>query len=147
MDSPQPKSESCSPEQAQVCSQPTLIVRLKIPNFPSPRNARGVKKKEDAPDFLLPAVPSWNDLLSLDEWGRKRLKSQIAVAFLSALRAYESDYSMRTTCAGKSSPTFSDTLVAYQVIAQDKRKLRQASARQMKAKKSTPPPKSGKFHR
>lgn len=113
----------------------TLVLRLRVPNFQSDRNIRGVRSKKGL--SMIPCVPSWNDMLALDEWGRRRLKWKIADAFLYALRELES-CSTKTTSVRKSASIFADTLAAYQMTVLVKRRSRQRNARQKKAKKITP---------
>ena len=91
-----------------------------------------------APIFCLEIpgrLPSWNEILSMNHWKRKKFKDQLAKEFLSALKASENGSSMRITCAKNTTSTYVDTLESYLAMKRTKQKLRQASARRKKAKK------------
>lgn len=109
-----------------------LIFRLTVPDFLWERNARGVKSKKGL--VRVPCVPSWNDMLALDEWGRRRLKEKIADVFLCELQACCTACATTTTSVKKSLSIYAATLACYRTTIRDKRKLRQSSARQKKAK-------------
>lgn len=110
----------------------TLLHEIKIPNYRSEKTARGVKK-----ECLLPVVPSWNDVLSKEQWGRDKMKKEIANAFLSALRASESGCSTKIICAASTRSTYADTLESFLKIRLEQRKLRSRNARLRRAKKNT----------
>jgi len=80
-------------------------------------------------------LPSWNEILGMNHWRRKKFKDELAKGFLSALQASASDSSMRTTCARSIISTYVDTLESYLATKREKQKLRQRSARLKKAKK------------
>lgn len=80
-------------------------------------------------------LPSWNEILGMNHWRRKKFKDELAKGFLSALRASANDSSMRTTCAKNTMSIFADTLESYLATKQAKRKLKQRSARLKKTKK------------
>jgi len=82
---------------------------------------------------MLPVVPSWNDLISVDEWLRKKRKEEIRAAFLSALRASADDSLTRTTCAARSLSIAADTLASFLATRQQQRALRRRNAK-LKAK-------------
>ncbi len=69
-------------------------------------------------------LPSWNEILGLEHWGRYKLKKELAASFLSALRASAGSSSMRTTSVKNSLSTYADTLESYLATQQAKRKLR-----------------------
>jgi len=100
------------------------IFELVIPSFSSLKSARGVKK-----ETMIPAVPSWNDMLAMQPWARMRRKEEIQCAFLSSLRATASDQSKTTTCAKNSLSIAADTLESYRTTAGEKRKSKQLAKR------------------
>lgn len=106
----------------------TKVFHLEIPNFQSTKNARGVKQ-----DTMLPAVPSWNDVMQLETWGRAKRKEEIQNAFLSALRASAADSSTKTTCARSTLLIAADTLERSLTIRQQERASRRRNLR-LKAK-------------
>ena len=71
-------------------------------------------------------LPSWNDILGMEHWERAKVKSAIQEVFLSALRLSASDSSTKTTSVKNSMSIAADTLVSYQAMRQEKRRLRQA---------------------
>ena len=71
-----------------------MKITLIIPDFQSLKSARGQKQAT-----TLPCVPSWNDMMSMQQWARAERKKQIENAFLSALRACDADCSTKTTSA------------------------------------------------
>lgn len=127
---PPPTSSASTPAYSRIF---TLV----IPSFKSTKSARGVKQES-----LLPCVPSWNDMLQLEPWGRQQRKKQIQDAFLSALRAYDAASSTKTTSAKSMWSIAADTLELFQTTALVKRASKLASAKLEKKKLSTPSSKS-----
>jgi hypothetical protein len=111
-----------------------LKLTLIVPSFlSSQKNDRGEKQ-----DTLLPIIPSWNDVLSMEHWGRDKRKREIANAILSALRASGTDSSTKTTTAKSMQSIAADTLVSYLETVRVKRKLRSAKRRLAQGNQSTP---------
>lgn len=77
-------------------------------------------------------LPSWNDILGMEQWARYQFKKELAAVFLSELRRIAADCSTKTTCAKNIWWTYVDTAVRYQAMQQEKRRLRSAK------KKSAP---------
>lgn len=108
-----------------------LIFSLKVPGYPA-KDPRTKKPRQ------MPCVLSWNNVLQLEHHARSGLKLKIQNAFLSALRASENACSTTTTSAKSTLSIAADTLASFQATALAKRKLKAASAKLAKAKKSTP---------
>lgn len=108
-----------------------LLLTLVIPNYSSTRSARGEKKQT-----LLSVIPSWNDVLQLEPWARRKRKQEIQQAFLSALLKSAGALSTRTTFAKNSFSIAAATLVSSLEIRRQKSELRRANAKLQKAKKS-----------
>lgn len=87
-------------------------------------------------------LPSWNEILGMEQWARYKFKDEIQVAFLSALKACASDSSTRTTFARSIMSTAADTLASYRVMRQEQRKLRSAKKRQIQAQQKASQSKS-----
>lgn len=117
-------------------ASPRLLLTLSIPSFLS-------KSKDD--EKLLPCVPSWNEVLGMEHWGRDKRKKEIQAAFLSALRACAAASLTRTTSAKNTWSIAADTLASYQAMVRDKRALKQRSARLEKKKLSAQSLKSSPF--
>lgn len=66
-------------------------------------------------------LPSWNDLLGMEHWGRMKLKESIQAAFLSSLRASARDSSMRTTWPKSTLWTACATLESYLAMRRERR--------------------------
>lgn len=67
-------------------------------------------------------LPSWNDILGMEQWARYQFKRELADLFLSELRRSAGDCSTRTTCARNTMLTFAATLERYLATQQAKRK-------------------------
>lgn len=100
--------ESCDTSQA-----PVLIFSLIIPS----------------------KLPSWNEILGMHHWARKKFKDQIAQEFLSELRVCANDSSTKTICVKNIMSIYADTLESYLATKQAKQKLRQRNAKLKKTKK------------
>lgn len=74
-------------------------------------------------------LPSWNQVLALEHWGRAKLKEGIQTAFLSALRLSASDSLTRTTSAKNSMLIAADTLESYRGMLRAKRKSKRGNRR------------------
>jgi len=74
-------------------------------------------------------LPSWNEILGMEQWARYKYKQQLADEFLSALRLTARDSSMRTTCAKNTWLTYCATLESYLAMRQAKRRSRLAKKR------------------
>ena len=81
-------------------------------------------------------LPSWNDILGMEQWARYQFKNQVAADFLCALRASAADSSTKITCARSSMSIFADTLESYLKTRQEQRKLR-AAKRRLEAKSAS----------
>lgn len=123
-------STNCD-ESSPTPVAPRLLLTLVIPNYSSTRSARGEKKPT-----LLSVIPSWNDVLQLEPWARRKRKQEIQQAFLSALLRSADALSTRTTFAKNSFSIAADTLVSSLEIRRQKSELRRANAKLLKAKKS-----------
>lgn len=77
-------------------------------------------------------LPSWNQILAMEHWGRVKVKEQIQLCFLSALRQSARNFSMKTTCVKNTMSIAADTLVSYRETNLIKRKLRSANAKRKK---------------
>lgn len=74
-------------------------------------------------------LPSWNEILGLEQWKRYAFKKELAAVFLSSLRATGADCSMKTTCAKNTMLTFAATLERYLATKQAERKSKLARKR------------------
>ena len=79
-------------------------------------------------------LPSWNQILGMQHWTRKKFKDNLAKDFLCGLKALESGSSTKITSAGNITLTYSDTLESYLTTRQIKSKLKSAKKNQAKAK-------------
>jgi hypothetical protein len=82
-------------------------------------------------------LPSWNDILGMEQWARYKYKKELADRFLSALRQYASDSSIKTICAKSTMLTYAATLGSYLETARLRRKLKSASKKRSPDKQST----------
>lgn len=106
----------------------TLIFSLSVPSFQT--KVKGGTK-------LTPIVPSWNEVLAMEQWARAKRKSEIQDAFLSALQASVNDCSTRITFARSTLSTAADTLASYRATVLEKRKSKSPKGKPEKVKKST----------
>lgn len=106
-----------------------MTITIKIPSFQT--ITKGKIKLE-------PCVPSWNEILGMEHWGRAKKKQAIQSAFLSALLASASDSSTRTTSARNTLSTAAATLASYLTTTRDQRESKRLSAKLSKGKRSTP---------
>lgn len=83
-------------------------------------------------------LPSWNQVLGMEHWARYQMKQRWEDAFLSVLRAYAKDCSMRTISVKNFWSIAADALDLYRETARAKRRLKSASRKQSRelAKKS-----------
>src|SRR5437899_168951 len=80
-------------------------------------------------------LPSWNDILGMEQWARYQYKKEIAAKFLLALRLLERDCSTRITSQQNSTLTFSATLLEEHLeTARQRRELRSANKKLKLAK-------------
>lgn len=105
------------------------MITIKIPSYPSVQKNGKIKME--------PCVPSWNEILGLEHWGRQKKKLAIQRAFLSALQVSGNDLSTRTTSARNTLLTAADTLRLYETTVREKRALKLRNAKLAKPKKST----------
>jgi len=81
-------------------------------------------------------LPSWNDIVSMEQWQRYHYKEEAQLAFLSALEAFGGSCWTKTTCAKNMWSIAADTLACYRATAQVKRKSRLASKKLIRAQRS-----------
>lgn len=94
-------------------------------------------KLEKLHELTVPGrLPSWNDILGMEQWARYKYKNEIQIAFLSALQASAGDCLTRTTSARNSMSIAAATLVSYREMAREKRKLKLLKKKQSQAKES-----------
>lgn len=74
-------------------------------------------------------LPSWNQILGMEQWARYKFKQELAKDFLSALRATAEDCSTRTTSAKNTMSIYADTLARFLAMKQAERKSRSAKKR------------------
>lgn len=98
-----------------------MKITIIIPSYPEPQTDGTVKPR--------PCVPSWNELLGLGEWQRRKLKLRIQSAFLSALSASAGDSSTRTTCPQNTLSTAAATLASYLVTSRELSKSKKVTQR------------------
>lgn len=89
-------------------------------------------------------LPSWNDILGMEQWARYKFKNELADAFLSVLSRIANDSSTKTTLQRSTTSIYAATLESYLRMKQERRKSRQAKLKQSKAKKSESSSKSSK---
>ena len=68
-------------------------------------------------------LPSWNDILGMEQWARYKFKKELADTFLSALRQHECDSLTKTTSAKNTTLTFSATLLAAHLETARQRRI------------------------
>src|ERR1700678_2262813 len=86
-------------------------------------------RPHSAPIFRLTIpgrLPSWNQVLAMEHWARKKFKDGLARDFLSALQAAASDCSTRTICAKSTTLIYADTLKSCLATRRANSKLRSA---------------------
>lgn len=74
-------------------------------------------------------LPSWNQILAMHHWQRKKFKDQLAHEFLSALRQSASDCSIPTTSARNTTLTYAATLALFLTTRRIKSKSKSRSAK------------------
>lgn len=127
-------------------SQPELF---KTPKPGSTTPEAIIVSGEPLVTIIIPGrLPSWNEILGMEQWARYKFKGELASVFLSVLEATEGDCSTRITSAVSSTLTYSATLRSYLRTRQEQRKLRSARKRlaaknaslsELKFTKSKPP--------
>src|ERR1035437_4270445 len=78
-------------------------------------------------------LPSWNQILAMEHWARYKFKKELADVFLSALRASGGDCSTKIISAKSTIATYAGTLESYLETALQRRKLRSANKKLLKA--------------
>jgi hypothetical protein len=101
------------------------------PDFQTPRQTSFFATPETPGELLfsltIPGrLPSWNEILGMEQWARYNHKKELAGAFLCALRATANDSSTKTTSAKSTMLTYADTLERYLATKQAERKSRSA---------------------
>lgn len=81
-------SDLFSPEFLPMPSGATLVLRLEMDG----------------------RLPSWNEILAMEHWARKKFKDQLAEDFSCVLRAYADGSLINPTCATSTMKIYSDTL-------------------------------------
>ncbi len=71
-------------------------------------------------------LPSWNDILGMEQWARYKFKKQLADDFLCALRRSAGGSSTKITSAKSTLLTFVATLELYLATRQAERKSKLA---------------------
>lgn len=114
---PGSKNEDLFPAQTADIASPErkLLLKLEIPG----------------------RLPSWNELLGMEHWQRYKLKAELQKDFLSALRACDDGFSMKTTCAKSITSIAADTLASYLEMSREKRKLKLLKKKLEKANANT----------
>lgn len=74
-------------------------------------------------------LPSWNEVLGMEQWARYKFKGELAGVFLSALRAIASDSSTRTISVRNTTLTYAATLESYLAMRREQRRLKSAKKR------------------
>lgn len=74
-------------------------------------------------------LPSWNEILGMEQWARYKFKGELTDAFLCALRHSAADSSTKTTSARNTMSIFADTLALYLETKQAERKSKQRKKR------------------
>lgn len=72
-------------------------------------------------------LPSWNEILGMEQWARYQFKKELAESFLSALRQSAADSSTKTICARSTTLIFVATLERYLQMRREQRRLKSAS--------------------
>ena len=78
-------------------------------------------------------LPSWNQILAMHHWKRKKFKDSTAAEFLCALRAAAKDCSTKTTSVKNTMSIYADTLASYLTTRRNERKLKSAKRNAEKA--------------
>jgi hypothetical protein len=91
-------------------------------------------------------LPSWNEILGMEQWARYKYKNELAAEFLSGLRHTGTDSSTKIISAKNTTSIYAATLESYLAMKQEKRKLKLAKSKQFAAKKSASSSKSSSFH-
>jgi hypothetical protein len=81
-------------------------------------------------------LPSWNEILGMEQWQRYQFKKEWADRFLSALRQYASDSSIKTISAKSTLSIYVATLESYLETARLRRKLKSFSKKRSRDKES-----------
>ena len=81
-------------------------------------------------------IPSWNEVLGMEQWTRMKLKEEIQCDFLCALRAFAADSSTKTTSAKNTLSIAAATLDSYRAMRLKQRALRSAN-KKLLAKKTS----------
>jgi hypothetical protein len=71
-------------------------------------------------------LPSWNDILGMEQWARYKFKGELATAFLCALRASAADSSTKITSAKSTTLIYAATLESYLAMRREQRRLKSA---------------------
>lgn len=87
-------------------------------------------------------LPSWNEILGMEQWARYKYKKDLANVFLCELRRLESACSTKTTSAKNIWSIYAATLASSLETRQRQRILRSASKRRSRAVRSTAASKS-----
>lgn len=102
--------ESVSPKQANLLSGPT-------PTSQSPEVPYVV--------IEIPGrLPSWNDVLGMEQWARYKFKQQLQETFAFALQLSGEDSSTKTTSARNIILTAAATLRSFMTTARQQRELK-----------------------
>lgn len=89
-------------------------------------------------------LPSWNDVLGMEQWARYKFKQELADAFLSALRRSEGDCSTKIISARSTTLTYADTLARYLQTKQQERRSKLLKKRLAAKSQSSSESKSSK---
>jgi len=92
-------------------------------------------------------LPSWNEVLGMEQWARYKFKGELAKDFACALRASAADSSTRTTSARNTMLTCADTLERCLATKLAERKSRLHKKRLAAKNLSSPGLKSSLFER
>lgn len=82
-------------------------------------------------------LPSWNQILAMHHWSRKKFKDNLTRAFLCALRASAGDCSMKITSAKSSTLTYADTLASFLTTRRNSSKSKSRNAKRNRRRKNT----------
>ena len=83
-------------------------------------------------------LPSWNQIMGMEQWARYKFKGELADVFLSSLRAIEGGSSTKTTSAANTTSTFYATLERFLLMRQELRKSKLLKKKLEAKKQSTP---------
>lgn len=81
-------------------------------------------------------LPSWNQILGMEQWARYKFKQDVAADFLSALRATDTGCSTSTTSAKSTLSTYADTLESYLTMRREQRRLKSLSKKSQRPKRN-----------